>query len=117
MHLKMSTLTVLSVTPNDDDSCGLAPTPNVTETMYIKETLDQDTTPPITNFTDASLTILTNHRGWSLYCAGGVTIQRHNPHPSAVHGNGHVSRPKSGAEEDVSLMSSVGRFNARVRFD
>ena len=113
----MSTLTVLSVTPSEDISCGLAPTPNVTETMYIKEALEQDTTPPITNFTETPLTVLAGYRGWSLYCAGGVTIQRHNPHPSAIQGNGHVSRPKSGAEEDVSLTSSVGRFNARVRFD
>lgn len=113
----MSTLTVLSVTPSDDAPNCLAPTPNVSETMYIKESLDLDTTPPITNFTEAPLTVLAGYRGWSLYCAGGVTIQRHNPHPSAVHGNGHVSRPKSGAEEDVSLMSSVGRFKARVRFD
>jgi hypothetical protein len=85
--------------------------------MYINDILNQDTTPPITNLTDASLTILTGYRGWLLYCAGGVTIQRHNPHPSATHGNGHVSRPESGAEEDVSLVSSAGKFHARVRFD
>jgi hypothetical protein len=113
----MSTLTVLSVTPNDDASNGLAPAPNVSETMYIKDILDKDTTPPITNLTEAQLTALTSYRGWTLYCAGGVTIQRYNPHPSSTCGNGLISRPASGAEEDVCLMSSVGRFNARVRFD
>jgi hypothetical protein len=85
--------------------------------MYIKDILDKDITPPITNFTESPLTILTSYRGWSLYCAGGVTIHRYNPHPSATHGNGYVSRAESGAEEDVCLMSSVGKFKARVRFD
>lgn len=113
----MSTLTVLSVTPSEDISCGLAPTPNVSETEYISGILSQDTAPRITNLTEAPLTILAGYRGWSLYCAGGVTIQRHNPHSSAIQGNGHVSLPNNGAEEDVDITCSTGKFRARVRFE
>lgn len=113
----MSNLTVLSVTPSDDASNGLAPAPNVSETMYIKDILDKDTTPPITNLSEASLTALTSYRGWTLYCAGGVTIQRYNPHPSSTWGNGLISRPASGAEEDVYISNSIGKFRARVRFE
>ena len=113
----MPSLTVLSVL-SSDIPFGLAPTPNVSETMYITDILKQDTTPRISNFTDATLTILTSYRGWILYCAGDVTVERHSPHPSANGGNGLVSLPaENGAEEDVYITSSAGKFCARVRFE
>lgn len=109
----MTKLTVLSYLPTNENPLG--PAPNVNETAYIANILSQDTTPIVTDLMAGPLTVLTNHRGVLLYCAGGVTVHRTNP--SGLGVNSYSSIPPTGTEEVVSISCKSGRFTGAVRFD
>ena len=109
----MSSLTVLSCTRTD--ASPLTPAPNVHEATYIATLVNKDTSPLVTDLMAGPLTVLANHRGSLLYCAGGVTVYRINP--TGMGGYGYSSLPLAGAEEDVSITCQMGGFYARVRFE
>jgi len=109
----MSKLTVLSYLYSDFSPLG--PAPNINETAYISDILSRDTTPMVTDLMAGPLTVLTDHRGVLLFCAGGVTVHRYNP--TGTGGNGYFSLPSGGIEEQVIISWNGGRYKAVVRFE
>ena len=110
-----SKMQIMSLTSTARNSCGLAPTPNVTEAEYIAEIMRADSTPQITELSVGSvLRCLTTYRGHMLYCAGGVTV--HRVSPTTDGGHGRVCYPDKGHEEDVLIMTEFGWYDARVKF-
>ena len=108
MHIE-----VLSFEPTS--SMMLMPTPNVTDSEYITQCLMVDQKPDIMDLTTSGpIEILADYRGHILYCSGGISMYRYDPKTSG--GNGCINIPSSEVEEDVHMMTSVGRFNARVKF-
>jgi hypothetical protein len=108
MHIE-----VLSFEPTS--SMMLMPTPNVTDSEYITQCLQVDKRPEITDLaTSGHIEILADYRGRILYCSGGISVYRYDPKTSG--GNGCINIPFSEIEEDVHVISSVGTFNARVKF-
>lgn len=106
-------LQIMSFYPIDDAT--LAPTPNVTETQYINDILNNDdNTPVITNLDGVHLNVLVNHRGTLLYCAGQVTVIRSSP--TTFGGNGYYTMPSPGTEETVEFSTVQGRFRGQVRY-
>lgn len=106
------TIQILSFYPIEHTM--LSPAPNVTETEYIYNIMNKDETPTITNLDGVHLTVLTNHRGTNLYCAGGVTVYRLSP--TTFGANGYYTMPSSGTEETVDFSTANGRFRGQVKF-
>ncbi len=108
MHLEVLSLSRMNSLP-------LMPSPNCTESAYISECLRANKRPIITDVASAGLIeILTDYRGYTLYCAGGITVYRRDP--KTYSGHGRVSPPLHGLEENVYLLTSMGDFDARVKF-
>ena len=110
--IKTMALQILSVYPIDHPA--LAPVPNVTEAEYFSKILEKDETPVITNLNGAHLTVLANHRGTVLYCAGDVTVYRVNP--TTFGGNGMYALPSLGTEETVEISTANGNFRGQAIF-
>lgn len=110
--IKTMALQILSVYPIDHPA--LAPVPNVTEAEYFSKILEKDETPVITNLNGAHLTVLADHRGTVLYCAGDVTVYRVNP--TTRGGNGMYAMPSPGTEETVEFSTVNDRFRGQVIF-
>ena len=92
---------------------SLMPAPNVRESEEISRQIG--TVEPVTDIWSGPFAVRANYRGWVLYCTGGVTVHRSNP--LTPGGNGLVSDPEQGSEEDVTISMIDGDFTARVRFD
>ena len=112
-QMKFTVLTAVPIDPMEPNA--LAPTPNATETEIISNILSQYQTPPITDLFAAPINIITDYRGYMLYCAGSVSVHRISPVTWSANGN--LSGPFSDMQEDVIISSSQGRFKARVRFE
>lgn len=105
-------LTVLELTPLKYD-VGLVPVPNVSEIEFISKRTRGTAT--ITDLMKDPIPILADYRGHLLYCRGGVCVHRRDPKTEGC--NGWVSLPRPGLVETVVISSSVGKFEAQVRFD
>jgi hypothetical protein len=92
---------------------SLMPVPNVREAEYISQQIG--TVDPVTDIWSGPFEVRANYRGSVLYCTGGVTVHRTNPRTPG--GNGMVSEPVQGSDEDVNISMVDGDFIARVRFD
>lgn len=91
----------------------LMPVPNVREAEEISQQIG--TVEPVSDIWSGPFTVLANYRGSVLYCTGGITVHRTNP---LTHGgNGMLSNPVQGSEEDVNISMDNSDFTARVRFD
>lgn len=106
-------LTVWALAPRKHEL--LMPAPSLADWDYIYDIIKRDTTNPITDLMAQPLEVLTTYRGSLLYCGGGVTVHRIDP--KSQSGNGLVSMPGVGIEEDVHINTVVGNYAARVRFE
>lgn len=93
----------------------LAPTPNIRESDEITSILSRDSSPMLESLSVGSeLTCLSSYRGYMLYCAGGITVNRIESTTEGVNGRSYM--PIIGHEENVLILSNFGHFNARIRF-
>jgi len=97
------------------DGPALMPTPSCNESEYISLCLSANKRPTISDLASAgSIEILADYRGAMLYCAGDVSVYRHEP--KTPGGIGCVSPAPHGLEENVYMTTSVGDFYARIKF-
>lgn len=108
----MSTFIVLSMTPKEP--VCLVPAPNVTESEDISRILNRHQVSEITNLMAGPITILTQYRGWVVYCEGGVTMYRNSP--LLPGGNGYAGYPIPWTIEEVTIHYSAGWFDCSILF-
>lgn len=79
---------------------GLYPAASIRDFEYMKEFIDNDTTPlieEIGDFLGTPLELLTSYRGSLIHLAGGISFNR--THPSTLCANGYMSLPTRGCTE------------------